>query len=451
MKLLWLLFALPLVAVDSKVAAADFKAGFGRINITPTQPIYLSGYAARKKPSEGVLQKIWAKALAIEDAKGNRAVIVTTDLIGLPRPVADRVGAEVEKRYRLRRSQLVLNSSHTHSGPVVHGNLTSMFELTPDQRRAITDYTQALALQLADVVGAALGDLQPARLDIGHGVGTFAINRRQVTASGVKIGLNPSGPVNQDIPVIRVSGLNGQLRGVLFGYACHNTTLGADMFNVNGDYAGFAQAAFEAAHPNSTAMFLMLTGADANPNPRGTVALAEQHGASLATEVDRVLSGKLEALSGPLRSAFQLTELAFVPHTRETFETESKDPNWFKQQRAATMLAAYDRRAPVRSVAYPVQGIRLGKSLTLVALGGEVVVDYALRIQKEYPGEHLIVAGYSNDVMCYIPSLRVLKEGGYEANESMIYYGQPGPFAEDVEDRLMKTVSSIMTRIGRKR
>ncbi|MCX6604470.1 MAG: neutral/alkaline non-lysosomal ceramidase N-terminal domain-containing protein, partial [Acidobacteria bacterium] len=333
MKLLLLLFALPLVA-------ADFKAGFGRINITPTQPIYLSGYAARKKPSEGVLQKIWAKALAIEDAKGNRAVIVTTDLIGLPRAVADQVGAEVDKRYRLRRSQLVLNSSHTHSGPVVHGNLTSMFELTPDQRRAITDYTQALAIQLADVVGAALGDLQPARLDIGHGTGTFAINRRQATANGVKIGLNPTGPVNQDIPVIRVSGLNGQLRGVLFGYACHNTTLGADLFNVNGDYAGFAQAAFEAAHPNSTAMFLMLTGADANPNPRGTVALAEQHGNSLAKEVDRVLGGKLEALSGPLRSAFQMTELAFVPHTRETFETESKDPNWFKQQRAAAMLAA---------------------------------------------------------------------------------------------------------------
>lgn len=444
MKWLAVLLALPLLATD-------YKAGFGRMDITPAQPIYLSGYAARKKPSEGVLQKIWAKALAIEDNKGNRVVIVTTDLIGLPRHVSDQIGAEVEKRYRLRRNQLLLNSSHTHSAPVVHGNLTSMFDLTPGQSRAITDYTQTLAKQIADVVGAALGNLQPARLDIGHGTGSFAVNRRQVTPKGIKGGVNPAGPVDQDVPVVRVAGVNGQLLGVLFGYACHNTTMGGDFFQVNGDYAGFAQASFEGAHPNSTAMFLMLCGADANPNPRGTVALVEQHGASLAKEVARVLTGKLEPVTGQLRSAFHTAELAFVPHTRETFETESKDSNWYKQQRASAMLAAYDRRAPVRSIPYPVQGIRLGKSLTLVALGGEVVVDYTLRLKKEFPGENLIVAGYSNDVMCYIPSLRVLKEGGYEADDSMIYYGQPGPFTEDVEDRVMRMVYKVMDRLGRKR
>ncbi len=444
MRWLGFLLALPLLA-------ADYKAGFGRMDITPAQPIYLSGYAARKKPSEGVLQKIWAKALAIEDNKGNRVVIVTTDLIGLPRHVSDQICAEVEKRYRLRRNQLLLNSSHTHSAPVVHGNLTSMFDLTPGQKRAITDYTQTLAKQIADVVGSSLGNMQPARLDIGHGAGSFAVNRRVITPTGVKGGVNPAGPVDQDVPVVRVAGANGQLLGVLFGYACHNTTMGGDFFQVNGDYAGFAQASFEAAHPNSTAMFLMLCGADANPNPRGTVALVEQHGASLAKEVTRVLAGKLEPVTGQLRSAFHTAELAFVPHTRETFETESKDSNWYKQQRAAGMLAAYDRRAPVRSIPYPVQGIRLGKSLTLVALGGEVVVDYNLRLKKEFPGENLIVAGYSNDVMCYIPSLRVLKEGGYEANDSMIYYGQPGPFTEDVEDRVMNMVYKVMDRLGRKR
>lgn len=442
--LVFLLLSLPLLA-------ADYKAGFGRMDITPVQPIYLSGYAARKKPSEGVLQKIWAKALAIEDNKGNRVVIVTTDLIGLPRPLADQIGAEVEKRYRLRRSQLLLNSSHTHSGPVVRDNLMTMFDLTADQRRAITDYTQTLAKQIADVVGAALGNMQVARLDLGHGTGSFAVNRRVLTPTGVKGGVNPAGPVDQDIPVLRVAGVNGQLLGVLFGYACHNTTLGGDLYKVNGDYAGFAQANFEAGHPNATAMFMLLCGADANPNPRGTVALAEQHGASLAKEVTRVLAGKLTPVTGQLRSAFQTAELAFAPHTRETFEAESKDSNWFKQQRAAEMLAAYDRRAPVRAIPYPVQGIRLGKSLTLVALGGEVVVDYNLRLKREFPGEELIVAGYSNDVMCYIPSLRVLKEGGYEANDSMIYYGQPGPFAEDVEDRVMQMIYKVMDRIGRKR
>jgi hypothetical protein len=73
-----------------------------------------------------------------------------------------------------------------------------------------------------------------------------------------------------------------------------------------------------------------------------------------------------------------------------------------------------------------------------------VVVDYALRLKRECPGTDLIVAGYSNDVMCYVPSRRVLREGGYEADQSMIYYGQPGPFAENVEQTLVRACRRLL-------
>jgi hypothetical protein len=98
-----------------------------------------------------------------------------------------------------------------------------------------------------------------------------------------------------------------------------------------------------------------------------------------------------------------------------------------------------------------VQAVAFGKDLTLVALGGEVVVDYDLRIKKEFGGKGLIVADYSNDVMAYIPSKRVLGEGGYEPDFSMIYYGQPGPWRDDVEDRIMGAVRQVMQRVGRGR
>src|SRR5712692_4059567 len=117
------------------LSAADYKAGIGRILITPEKPIYLSGYANRTHPSEGVLLDLWAKALAIEDHKGARVVIVTTDLIGLPRNVADIVAARVEKEYGIERSHLVLNSSHTHTGPLIRHNLETMFELSPEDSR----------------------------------------------------------------------------------------------------------------------------------------------------------------------------------------------------------------------------------------------------------------------------------------------------------------------------
>lgn len=430
--------------------AATMKAGFARVNITPKSPIYLSGYAARTKPSEGVLQPIWAKAIAIQDTKGLKTVIVTTDLIGLPRSVTDMVSARALKDLGIERARLLFNSSHTHSGPMVGGNLQALFDLTPADEKAIQDYTRIVTEDLYRVLSGAIADLSPAVLSIGHGTADFAINRRVSRMNAVSIGVNPKGPMDHDVPVIRVTTPDGKLRGVLFGYACHNTTLGGDLYQVNGDYAGFAQSEFETSHPGAAAMFMLLCGGDQNPNPRGKVELAMQHGKSLSDSVSKVIGNKMDAISGPIRAAYKVTQLNFKTHDRSVFENDLKDKLRAKVRRAELMLKLYDERRPIRSIPYPVQTLRFGKTLTLVALGGEVVVDYDLRIKKEFPGEHIIVAGYSNDVMCYIPSLRILKEGGYEAVDSMIYYGQPGPFDEHVEEAVMDGVYDAMKRVGRK-
>lgn len=427
---------------------ADFKAGVARIDITPKTPIWMSGYGDRKHASEGVIHPLWAKALAIEDPKQNRVVIVTTDLIGLPRAISDVVAARALKQFDLDRSHLLLNSSHTHTGPLVRKNLQTMFELGDEDKRRIDVYGTELTDNLVSVIGAALGKLEPVQLSYGMGAAHFGVNRREPTPNGVKIGVNPSGPVDPDVPVIRVTGVDGTLKAVLFAYACHNTTLTGQFYQLSGDYAGFAQIELEKAHPGATALFMMLCGADQNPNPRSTLALAERHGKTLANEVDRVLAGSLTPVHAPIRAAFENIELKFALHTRETFEEELKNPSAPRVRRAQAMLRAYDERRPVRSTPYPIQAIRFDKSLTILALGGEVVVDYALRAKREYGSGKLIVAGYSNDVLSYIPSRRVLKEGGYEAVDSMTYYGQPGPYADDVEDRIFAGIDQVMKRVG---
>ncbi len=433
------------------LSASDYKAGVGRIIITPEKPIYLSGYGDRNHPSEGVIHDLWAKALAIEDRKGARVVIVSTDLIGLPRGIADVVAARVQKDYGIERAHLVLNSAHTHTGPLVRGNLEMMFELSPEDSQIVSDYAASLTDNLVAVVGVALKDLAPADLSFGNGRATFAINRRQSTPNGVKIGENPQGPTDPDVPVLKVTAPDGKLRAVLFGYACHNTTLTGQFYKISGDYAGFAQIAVEKANPGVTAMFLMLCGADQNPHPRSALELAEQHGGALGAEVNRVLGEKLQPVHGPVRGAFQIVQLGFAPQSRETFEARLNDSNVHRARHAKAMLRLYDQRSPVLShYPYPVQAIRFGKDLTLVALGGEVVVDYDLRIKREFGDKGIIVAGYSNDVMSYIPSLRVLNEGGYEADQSMIYYGLPGPYDEHVEEHVMTTVDQVMKRVGRR-
>ena len=398
-------------------AASEYKAGVARLDITPTNPIRMAGYGGRDQPSQSVAMRLYAKALAIEDRKGGRLVLVTTDLLGLPRSVSDVVGARVEKEYGLERSRLILNSSHTHAGPIVgsEGRLAS--ELRDEQKRVVMEYRNALVEQLVTVAGAALRDLTDVEITFGTGEATFAVNRRLKGPQGVQIGVNPQGPTDPQVPVIRVSRPDGSVLAVVFGYACHNTTLVSDNLAISGDYAGQAQIEIEKQLPDSTAMFLMLCGGDQNPNPRGRPEFVEQHGGALAAEVVRVAQGKLERVSGPITAAYNMRDLAL-----------------------AEPLA--------KPVPYPIQAVRFGKSLTLVALGGEVVVEYALRLKREFPKERMIVAGYSNDVMAYIPTAAMLKEGGYEPVTSMTYYEFPSPFGADVEERVMNGVREVLRRVG---
>ncbi len=435
---------LALLSTCSPLLGADFQAGVARVKITPPTPFWMSGYAARTHPSEGVAQDLWAKALALRDGKGQQVVLVTTDLVGLPRAISDEVAARVAAQFRVERAQLVLNASHTHCGPAVRKNLAVLYDFNDEDRRRVEAYGVELSDKLVEVVGKALLDLAPARLAVGHGDVGFAVNRREPTPEGVRIGVNPAGPVDHDVPVLKVTAKDGALRAVLFGYACHNTTLGGDFYQIGGDYAGYAQAEIERTHPGATALFLMLCGGDQNPNPRGTLDLVAQHGQALASEVARVLAVALRPVRPPIRTALEVVPLAFAPHTRATFEEESTNPDKFRKRRAQLMLAAYDEDRPVRQTPYPVQAVQLGRDLTLLALGGEPVVDYALRVKRELPRENLIVAGYCHDVMGYIPSRRVLREGGYEAVDSMIYYGQPGPLAESVEETIFAAVRKVI-------
>ena len=433
------------------LGAAGMRAGVARVDITPRGPIWMSGYASRNHPSEGVRQNLWARALVIEAAPGGRVAIVTTDLVGLPAEVTTEVAARARRQFGIERARLLLNSSHTHTGPVVWPALATMFDGPPAEEAKLRDYAARLVDDLVSVIGKAIADLSPAEVAYGFGEVGFAINRREPTATGVKIGVNPSGPGDHEVPILRVSGPGGRVRAILFAYACHNTTLGGDFYQLSGDYAGFAEARLESDYPGATALFMELCGGDQNPNPRNTLVLAEQHGEALAGEVRRVLAASLSAVRGPLRVAYVVTSLPFAPRQRAEYEADLKDPKASGSllRRARKMIDAIDSGHPVRDVSYPVQAIRFGRDLTLLALGGEVVVDYDLRAKREYPGEPLMVAGYSNAVMGYIPSERILREGGYEAVDNLIYYGQPGPFAPGVEARVFDAIHQAMKKVGR--
>jgi len=422
---------------------ASWKAGVASVAITPDESMWMAGYASRDKPSEGKVHDLYAKALALEDAAGTRLVIVTTDLIGIPRELRDWLEAEVGVKYELAPASLILNASHTHCGPELRVSKASVYGLEPERVRQSQAYVEVLKQKLLTLVGQAIDGMSPAKLGYTHGRAGFAMNRRLPTATEPQNAPYPDGPVDHDVPVLRVESPEGDLRAIMFGYACHNTTLGFQQFC--GDYAGFAQQYLEDAHPNVTALFVTGCGADQNPQPRRTLELAEQHGRALANGVEAALIGPTKPIDGALRVAIDEVTLEFTdPPGRAALELQTKSGNIYEQRHAEALLRQLNETGEIRQTyPYLVQAINFGDDLLMIALAGEVVVDFSLRFKLELRGAPVWVAGYSNDVFGYVPSLRVLQEGGYEGGGAMRYTTLPGPFAPSVERLIVESVHRL--------
>jgi hypothetical protein len=407
--------------------------------------MWMAGYASRTKPSEGVAQPLHAKALALADERGGRFVFVTVDLIGTSRALRKALEIRLAQSHQLRPEQFVLVASHTHSGPEMRP-----FKVPPGAGEAgpaalIPAYNAALEDKIHALVGRALADLAPARVGSTRARAGFAMNRRRPNKNGGYANApHPDGPVDHDVPVLRVDGPDGRLRAVLFGYACHNTTLSAYQFC--GDYAGYAQEYLQADHPGALALFMTGCAGDQNPYPRGTVAIAQTHGRTLATAVDAALFAAASPLTGTLQSAYAEIDLRYAPTpTRTEFEARLASKDKLEAAHARRMLDHIDREGALpASYPYPVQVVRLGDTLQLIALGGEVVVDYSLRLKRQFGGPGAVwIAGYSNDMMAYIPSERVLREGGYEGGEAMRHSAHPGPWASGLEEQIVGKVTEL--------
>jgi neutral ceramidase len=419
-----------------------WKAGAAKAVITPDQPMWMSGYGARDKPAEGKLHDLWAKALAVEDAKGKRALLITLDLVGIGRDLSQEVCQGLQERHELPRQAIIISCSHTHCGPVVGDNLRAMYFLDDRQEQLVADYTVKLKRAVAEVAAQALERLEPAELTWAIGTATFAVNRRNNKEPDVPMlkekGLL-KGPVDHDAPVLAVHNAKGELKAMAFGYACHATVL--SFYKWCGDYPGFAQIELEKAHPGAIALFWAGCGADQNPLPRRTVALAENYGKQLAASVEDVLRWPMRKVAGGWTGAYR--EIALPLHdvpSRDKLVEATESKNKFEASRAKRLLKELEAKGSLRGdYPYPVQTWRLGE-LTWVTLGGEVVVDYALRLKRELTPGKTWVMGYANDVMAYIPSLRVLKEGGYEGGGAMVYYGLPSVWGPRVEELIVEEV-----------
>lgn len=425
----------------------EWMAGAGTARITPDKPMWMAGYAGRTGPSEGVELDLYAKALVLTDGDGKRLAFLTMDLIGVPRGLRAVVAEEARKRWGIEPSHLVLNASHTHSGPELKSSRLHGVDDVALREREAGEYVTALGETLVRILGEALACSRPAVVDLCSARCGFAMNRRTSDGKGGWRNFpNPNGLVDHRVPVLRVNGKEGGEIAVMFGYACHCTTLGHQRFS--GDYAGYAQQALETAHPGAVALFMNGCSGDQNPYPRRTRELAETHGVTLATAVEAALTTTMRPLEATVRAAYGEIPLEYdrIP-TREQLEEERKSADKWTAVHAERLLRRMEEGPLPKDYPYPVQVLRIGGDLTWVALGGEVVVDYVFRIERELKEPRVWVSGYSNDVMGYIPSRRIWDEGGYEGGGAMIYGTHPSRWASSVEERIIDAVRLLRSAL----
>ncbi|SKB30686.1 neutral/alkaline non-lysosomal ceramidase N-terminal domain-containing protein [Daejeonella lutea] len=426
---------------------SSWRVGVAKVIITPKQPMPMAGFASRTHSSEGKLHELWAKALVFEDRQGKRAVMVSSDLLGFPKSISDNIKKRIKTKYSLNPDQILLNSSHTHSGPVLGEALSDIYVLDNSQREEIKKYSAALEDMIVNMVGVGIRDLEPADVFAQNGVTRFQVNRRNNNAALLSQLSELQGPNDYAVPVIKAVNAKGDLKAVAFGYACHPTVLNG--YQWSGDYPGFTQLELEKAHPGTTALFFQSAGADQNPLPRNTVPLAKQYGRELAAAVERVLEEdmrKLDPLIVTTYSELQLP-LQAAPSEADLIKRAATTANAYEKRWAERMLAeTRSGQKMITSYPYPVQVWTLG-GLPVVSLGGELVVEYAIKV-KQMLGPDSFVFGYSNDVMNYIPSSTILKEGGYEGDIAHVVYGMPSKWQTGIEASIMNEIFKLANEAG---
>ena len=472
----FLLFVLALLADCSpspELLESSYRAGSAKIKITPKGRYWLAGYGHRE--SEVVSEDLWVRVLALEDANGNRGVLVALDVECIPPSMSQSIHKEAYQKLGLNESQLILFSSHSHNSAILPSppDPVTFYKITQEELSEVDDYAKRVQKSVIDGATQALHNLFPVSLSYGRGKATFAMYRRGMRENG-DYGFmeNPDGPTDRDVPALVVRSHDGSVKAVAFTYACHATTAAKDnplRMKFHPGYPGVAAKIIEMEYPGATALFITGCGGDINPHPRGGLTEVNHHGAELAEAVISVVKRAPESaatprlIEGPLQTRFQRVDLPLKNLSREELETQLSLPPKESKLKSFTRLNAESSLRMIKEgtlptkISFPIHVWKFGKDLNFIALAGETTVDYVIRLKKELGVSETWVAGYADEILCYIPSERVLREGGYEAGWSpstgpniamsqMAAFEWPSPFASGVEELIISTVHHLIER-----
>ncbi len=464
-----LLVSISAVLQTKTANSQDF--GFAKVEITPEKPIRLSGYGSRRVPSEGVDEKLFVRAMAVQDEQDRKRILVSVESIGFPGVLTQEIFAAVNTRHKIQREDLVVCFTHNHTAPHIANGLPNLFDspISEADQTRIDQYTDRIRRLTIEAIDLAVKDVQPGKMFVAQGRVTFARNRR-VIKDGIWSGFgeNSRGPVDHSLPLIRVTDASGETtRGLIFNYACHCTTFGGEYNKVNGDWAGYASKNLESGLSDLVAICTIGCGADANPDrdSKRALELSKRQGQEISDEVKRLLAGDMQPINPTsITASYGFAGLPIDrPDDDDLNEAMGSSRLQVRNHAQAMMKTKLRMGRLPETYPMPIQVWNFDSEVEgepndfiMVFLGGEVCVDYATRIRKELAGNlktdkggkafdsnNIWVTAYANDVFGYVAPERMQTEGGYEVDFSMIYYLQPGRWLSGTEDIILKRVNEL--------
>lgn len=431
-----------------------WKVGYAEADITPRpgEAVMLAGFG-KQRIIEGTESPLRAQALAFEDAAGKRFVLLTADVLGFGRSTVDAVRHKLGKTHQLDPSAVCFASSHTHWGPAVNDRTGG----------AIGDpnvwYLGFLESTLLTLVDNAFQNLAAAEVSFGSTEVRIGMCRRLLDKDGqVHWAPDPNGSYDAHTPILHIRRDMSPGRLILVGHACHPTSMGS-MNQWSPDYPGAMRRKLEGELDDCHALFAMGCGADAKvvyqdtANKQNVFAasppLCYQAGEALADAViARIRSDHpLIPLRSELTTSLVRGPLSLqAPASRQELERLAHEGSLTSYQTwwARRMLSFPDRRTDLD---YAVQAWRMG-DLTCIALEGEVCADWGPLARSLVATNQAMTIGYANEVSCYIPTARIVQEGGYEGDYSHKVYLLPSRFDPQIEVELTALIRRAVSELS---
>jgi neutral ceramidase len=413
--------------------ASQFRASAVEVDITPSTPQWLAGYSARQ--SDGVHDRLFHRIAVLDDGK-TTIFFVSTDTCLLSPGFVDKVKQDIQQQLGIPPQSIWWVATHTHSAPEIGPPGNGAMFMPERYKQAAggesnAEYTEFAEAKLIEGLRLAQQQLQAARLGFGIGFSTANINRRAVDADGkVSLGLNPDGPTDRQIGLIRIESLKGKLLGLLANYPIHGTDLGPANLKISGDVPGVVVQYVE---DKLGAPMVFINGAEGNLAPIYSVYPDFKSGHLGEFRVllgDRILEANQRIV--------EMTSEVVLTASEVTIETPLRAGLAWPPE-----LGKYVRTPPggTTLVRIPVQFLQINQEVVLWGAPLELFCQVATDVRNASRFPFTFYAGLLNGWFGYLPTKQAFLEQGYEPATS--------PFTGNAEDDLRQGVTTHLASLMR--